>query len=43
MQQQHLSYDELTPLEQCISDFMARQERKKITKEVKADKKVLNA
>lgn len=27
--QYHFTYDELTPLEQCIADFMARQECKK--------------
>ncbi len=26
--QSHFTYDQLTPLEQCIADFMARQELK---------------
>jgi hypothetical protein len=28
MQVPHFTYDELTPLEQCIADFMARQEHR---------------
>ncbi len=43
--QTHFTYDELTPLEQCIANFVARQELKKDAREPKESEKkpVLNS
>jgi hypothetical protein len=34
----HFTYDELTPLEQCIADFMARQEQRREQKKDASEK-----
>lgn len=37
--QNHFTYDELTPLEQCISDYMARQKLLTNKSEKKTERK----
>ena len=37
--QNHFTYDELTPLEQCILNFMARQDHRHEQKREKTTKK----
>ena len=41
--QQHFTYDELTPLEQCIANFMAGQKQRKQKRDSNAEKKEASA
>ncbi len=41
MQQYRFTYDELTPLEQCIADFMLRQQEKNTRSKTKKRSKEL--
>ncbi len=37
--QTHFTYDELTPLEQCIANFVASQKQRKQKRDASAEKK----
>lgn len=43
MQQPHFTYQELTPLEQCIADFMLRQQEKNTRSKTKRKKEKMDA
>lgn len=43
MQPQQFTYDQLTPLEQCIADFMLRQQEKNTRSKTKRKKEMADA